>query len=193
MNWSPLDPMTLVTEAWIVLMLYWAFSALRVKQMKYIAPASVRFVQLIFLVPGCILLFKERSRVGMLHMQVLPSAPAIIWIGVGIAWLGIAFAIWARYVLGGNWSSAVAIREGHELIRSGPYRVIRHPIYTGIIIGGWGTAVVAGQLGAFIGVILITLGFAYKGNQEELRLHATFGDAWLAHRRRTGMFLPKLR
>jgi len=193
MNWSPLEPMTLVVDAWIVLMLYWAISALRVKRMKYLAPIRVRVVQLLFLVPGCVLLFKARSRVGLLHLQVLPQTTPVAWTGVAVAWTGIAFAIWARYTLGSNWSSQVAIRENHELIQAGPYRLIRHPIYTGIIIGALGTAILAGQLGAFLGLILITLGFAYKGSQEELHLHATFGDAWLAHRKRTGMFLPKFR
>ena len=188
-----LEPMTLVSDAWIALMLYWLVSAFNLKRMKYIAPAHVRFLQLIFLVPGCILLFAPRWRVGVLHLALLPKAAAIGGIGVAVTFGGIAFAIWARYVLGSNWSSQVAIREDHELIQAGPYRWIRHPIYTGIITAAWGTAIVVGQLGAFLGVILVTLGFAYKGKQEELNLHATFGESWMAHRQRTGMFLPRMR
>jgi len=188
-----LTPWSLVIDAWMALMLYWIVSVFNVKRMKYIAPAHVRFLQLIFLVPGCLLLFSPRWRVGVLHVSVLPKAAPIEIIGVALAFLGIAFAIWARYVLGSNWSSQVAIREDHELIQTGPYRLIRHPIYTGIIAAAWGTAIVAGQLGAFLGVVLVTMGFAYKGKQEELNLNAIFGESWTAHRQRTGMFLPKLR
>jgi protein-S-isoprenylcysteine O-methyltransferase Ste14 len=188
-----LAPRNLVTDAWMLLMAYWLISAWNLKRMKYIAPANVRFTQLIFLVPGCILLFADSLRVGLLRIAVLPKTSAIAGLGVTVTFMGIAFAIWARYCLGSNWSSQVAIRENHELIQSGPYRWIRHPIYTGIIIGAWGTAIVAGQLGAFLGVILITLGLAYKGKQEELNLRALFGDSWSAHAQRTGMFLPRMR
>ncbi len=188
-----LEPLSLISDAWIVLAIYWAVSALRVKQMKYIAPMQVRLIQLVFLVPGCYLLFVRHTPVPLLQMAVLPKTAAVAIVGVAVAWLGIAFAIWARYVLGSNWSSQVAIRENHELIQTGPYRSIRHPIYTGILAGTWGTAIAIGQLGAFIGVILITLGLAYKGKQEELRLQEVFGDAFRAHIQRTGMFLPKMR
>ena len=188
-----LAPMNLVTDAWILLMIYWLVSALTAKRIKYVAPSHVRITQLLFLVPGCMLLFGDRFRIGVLRIPVLPNAIAVADLGIGIAFAGIAFAIWARYCLGSNWSSAVAIKEDHELIQSGPYRWIRHPIYTGILAGAWGTAIVVGQLGAFFGVILITLGLAYKGRQEELRLRGVFGDSWAVHEQRTGMFLPRLR
>jgi protein-S-isoprenylcysteine O-methyltransferase Ste14 len=187
-----LEPMALVRDAWIALMLYWLVSAFKVKQMKYLAPAHVRIIQLLFLVPACFLLF-PRYRPGVLHMAVLPQTSTVEWIGAAITFAGVAFAIWARYVLGSNWSSAVAIREGHELIQTGPYRLIRHPIYTGIIAAAWGTAIAVGELGAFLGVILIALGFTYKGKQEELNMERTFGESWIAHRLRTGMFLPRMR
>src|ERR1700761_8864569 len=164
----------LVHYAWIGLMLYWVASALNVKQMKYIAPMHVRIMQLVFLVPACLLLFFEHYRLGVLHLTLLPPSGGLSAAGVSITFAGVLFAIWARYVLGSNWSSQVAIREGHELIQSGPYRFIRHPIYTGILTAAWGTAIVAGQLGAFVGVILATMGFAYKGKQEELNLQRQF-------------------
>ncbi|HVZ16193.1 MAG TPA: isoprenylcysteine carboxylmethyltransferase family protein, partial [Terriglobales bacterium] len=153
----------------------------------------VRMIQLIFLIPGCLLLFVHRYRVGPLQLAVLPRLPIVATIGVAMTFAGVAFAIWARYCLGSNWSSQVAIREDHELIQSGPYQWIRHPIYTGIIVGAWGSAIVAGELGAFIGVILVMVGFAYKSKQEELRLAETFGDSFTVHQRRTGMFLPRIR
>lgn len=188
-----LAPMNLVTDAWMLLLAYWLISAWNVKRPKYVAPNHVRITQFLFLVPGCLLLFDTRLPLAVLHVPVLPKADAVAGIGVAVVFAGITFAIWARYCLGSNWSSQVAIKENHELIQSGPYRWIRHPIYTGIIAAAWGTAIVVGQLGAFLGVILLTMGFAYKGKQEELRLQDTFGDAFTAHRLRTGMFLPRLR
>ena len=188
-----LRPMTIVTDAWMMLMAYWIISAWNVKRSKYVAPSSVRITQLLFFIPGCVLLFADSLRVGLLRIQVLPKTAAVADVGIAIALIGIAFAIWARYCLGRNWSGQVAIKENHELIQVGPYRWIRHPIYTGIIVGAWGTAIVVGQLGAFFGVILLTLGFAYKGKQEELNLRTLFRDSWTAHEQRTGMFLPRMR
>jgi len=188
-----LTPMNLVTDAWILLMIYWLASAWSLKRAKYVAPSHVRITQLLFLVPGCVLLFGDSFRKGLLRIALLPKTAAIADLGIAITFVGIGFAIWARYCLGSNWSSQVAIKQDHELIQSGPYRWIRHPIYTGIITGAWGTAIVVGQLGAFLGVILITMGLAYKGKQEELRLQDTFGEAFTAHRLRTGMFLPRMR
>ncbi len=186
-------PISIVNDAWLALVLFWIVSAFKVKQMKYVAPISIRIAQLIFLVPGITLLFAPRFRVGPLHVQVLPRTFGIGIIGCAVTLLGVAFAMWARYCIGSNWSSAIAIRESHELVQSGPYRWIRHPIYTGIISAGWGTAIVVGELGGFLGVILVTMGFAYKSKQEEVNLRATFGDLWTQHRERTGMFLPKIR
>jgi protein-S-isoprenylcysteine O-methyltransferase Ste14 len=184
--------MILVSYTWVALMVYWLISARNLKRTKYSAPIHVRLVQLIFLLPGCVLLFMPRFRVGLLHMTVLPHLPAISAIGVGLTFAGVAFAFWARYILGSNWSSQVVIRENHELIQNGPYRLIRHPIYTGIITAGVGTAIVVGELGAFLGVLLVIIGFTYKGIQEELRLRETFGEAWIAHQQRTGRFLPRM-
>ncbi len=187
------DPITIVNDAWLALVLFWMVSAFKVKRMKYVAPISIRIAQLIFLVPGITLLFAPRFRIGPLHVQMLPRVFGLGILGSVVTVLGVVFAMWARYCIGTNWSSAIAIRENHELIQSGPYRWIRHPIYTGIITAAWGTALVVGQLGAFIGVILITMGFAFKSRQEEVNLYATFGELWTQHRRRTGMFLPRMR
>ncbi len=188
-----LAPMNLVTDAWMLLLAYWLITAWNVKRVKYVAPSHVRITQLIFLVPGCVLLFADSFRKGVLRAALLPKTSVIADLGIAITFAGIAFAIWARYCLGRNWSSEVAIKQDHELVQSGPYRWIRHPIYTGIITAAWGTAIVVGQLGGLLGVILITMGFAYKGRQEELRLRGAFGDSWAAHEQRTGMFLPRVR
>ena len=186
------SPWSLVAYAWMAMMLYWLVSALNVKRTKFLAPRRVRVIQLAFLIPGCLLLFTPRYRAGPLHLALLPRSATVAFVGVAITFAGVAFAIWARYILGSNWSSQVAIRENHELIQTGPYRWIRHPIYTGIIGGVCGSATVVGELGAFLGVALITVGLAYKGKQEELNLRATFGDSWIAHQQRTGMFLPRM-
>jgi protein-S-isoprenylcysteine O-methyltransferase Ste14 len=105
--------------------------------------------------------------------------------------LGIAFAIWARAHLGANWSAAVSIRADHELIRTGPYRRTRHPIYTGMIFGAIGTALVIGQMRGLLAVAIFIVAFYRKASKEERWLAQEFGEKFEAHTKHTGMFLPR--
>jgi protein-S-isoprenylcysteine O-methyltransferase Ste14 len=102
-----------------------------------------------------------------------------------------AIAFWARVHLGSNWSGVVTLKEGHELIRTGPYRNIRHPIYTGILIAFLGTALVNGQVRGLIALGIIWVSFLIKARREEIFLAQEFGPKFEEHTRHTGMFLPK--
>jgi protein-S-isoprenylcysteine O-methyltransferase Ste14 len=111
---------------------------------------------------------------------------------VGITAAGVVIAIWARWHLGSNWSGVVTLKEGHELIRTGPYRTIRHPIYTGILIGLLGTMVTIGEVRGLIALAVAWLSFYFKARREESFLAQEFGSAFAEHQRHTGMFLPKI-
>lgn len=66
---------------------------------------------------------------------------------------GLLLALWSRFVLGRNWSAAVTVKQGHSLVRNGPYAIVRHPIYSGFLLALLGTAIARGTVGAFIGVV----------------------------------------
>ena len=112
-------------------------------------------------------------------------------LGTFLTGLGLGFSLWARIYLGRNWSGAVRISEGHELIRSGPYASIRHPIYSGLLLAILGTAVVIGRWRGIIGFIIATLGFAYKAKREERLLSQEFGSAFEEYRSHMGFFIPR--
>jgi protein-S-isoprenylcysteine O-methyltransferase Ste14 len=105
---------------------------------------------------------------------------------------GVAFAIWARWHLGANWSAIVSIREQHELIRTGPYRRVRHPIYTGMLLAMAGTALVLGELRGLLAFAITLFAFYWKARKEEAWLTREFGESFEAHTKQTGMFLPKI-
>jgi len=111
--------------------------------------------------------------------------------GVAIVAAGIAICFWARWHLGSNWSGTVTLKEGHELIRTGPYRTIRHPIYTGILLAIFGTAVQIGQVRGFLAFVIAWASFYVKARREESFLTEEFGDRFAEHIQRTGMFLPR--
>src|SRR5260370_30926473 len=112
--------------------------------------------------------------------------------GVVLTAVGVALGMWARLVLGENWSAAVSIRKNHELIRMGPYRTMRHPIYTGMMLGLLGTALVVGEVRGLLALVIVGLGFYLKARKEEAFLSRGFGAGFEPHAKRTGMFLPRV-
>lgn len=122
----------------------------------------------------------------------MPVSDAIGESGFAITVIGVAVAIW-RWHLGENWSATVTLQEGHELIRSGPYRYIRHPIYTGISVAFAGSVLALGEFRGLISFAIATTSFYLKAGKEERFLTQEFGETFNDHVRRTSMFLPSLR
>lgn len=128
------------------------------------------------------------NRLSAYHFAPLQS-PALALAGDIIAALGIAFAIWARLHLGRNWGMPMSEQEGSELVVSGPYAYVRHPIYAGVILALIGTALLLGPL--WLALPLSYAGyFAYSALQEEKRMVREFPDAYPAYRARTKFLIP---
>jgi len=138
-----------------------------------------------------LLLYEKESVLGLLNRRFVPPADWIFALGSALSFLGVGFAIWARYHIGKYWSSTVSLREGHELIRTGPYARIRHPIYTGMLLAVFGTALAVGRYRALFAFVIVLLGFIWKSKREEALLAGQFGAKFEEHRRHTGFFLPK--
>jgi protein-S-isoprenylcysteine O-methyltransferase Ste14 len=98
--------------------------------------------------------------------------------GVALVIIGLAFAVWARAHLGSNWSGTVTIKQDHELIRSGPYAYVRHPIYTGLLAALLGTTVASGTVHAAVGLAIITVALIRKSRVEERFMREIFPDAY---------------
>jgi len=141
---------------------------------------------------GFWLLYEKSWNWSWLNLKLFPAAPAVWWIGLALTAIGVAISIWARLTLGANWSGVVTLKKGHELIRKGLYRWIRHPIYTGILIGFIGTALIKGHLRGWIGFVIVWATFYFKARREENFLRQEFGDGFEEHARHTGMFLPRV-
>ena len=106
--------------------------------------------------------------------------------------VGLLFAVWARVYLGGNWSSEVTIKQDHELITTGPYALVRHPIYTGILGGMLGTAIALSEVRGFIAFALIFLMFWFKLRMEEQWMRSQFGETYANYARKTAALVPYL-
>ena len=154
---------------WVVVAAFWIVSAFWAKRTKERQALRGRLLCLGLTVLVAVLLIVGIRRLE-LNRVVLPPTVAMGILADLIVLLGLWIAIWARATLGGNWSSRVALKEGHELIQRGPYRLIRHPIYSGLLLMVLGTAILAGRVSDFF-ALLICLGvFWAKARQEELLL-----------------------
>jgi protein-S-isoprenylcysteine O-methyltransferase Ste14 len=188
---AAITPGEAVNDLWILFAAYWLISAFRRKKTKQRESILHRLAYISPLLFAIFLLDNSRVAFGWLATYFVPHTTEVQWAGVAVMALGLAFAIWARVHLGTNWSGVVTLKEGHELIRTGPYRNIRHPIYTGILIGFLGNAIVNGQVRALVAVAIIWASFFIKARREEKFLAQEFGPKFDEHTRHTGMFAPK--
>ena len=127
-----------------------------------------------------------------LYRQLWPSGIWPFWIGAAVTVVGLLFAVWARQHLGSNWSHAVTVKQGHELITTGPYALVRHPIYTGILTGFLGTAIALSQVRGVIGFVLIFLVLWAKLRTEEEWMRSQFGETYATYAHQTAALVPYL-
>jgi protein-S-isoprenylcysteine O-methyltransferase Ste14 len=176
----------LAGAGWVGMSIYWEIAAKTAAAAKSQESSFSRGIH-VFLVNFTILLvFLPVRGLG----RFLPASPAIMAAGLAIEAVGLALAIWARVYLGRNWSGAIAIKVEHQLIRSGPYRWLRHPIYTGLLLMYVGPAMITGEWHSLIGVGLA--GFAYwrKIRLEESALDAAFGAEYEEYRQDSWALVP---
>ena len=176
--------------AWFVIWLLWAIGTKKTQQREAV---SSRLSYTILTVAGFWLMFSGDVPRDWLRVRLFAANPWTEWLGVAITAAGLGFALWARAYLGRNWSGAVTVKVGHELVRNGPYRWVRHPIYSGMILAMFGTALARGQVRGAIAIVLLYAGFKVKSRIEEQAMSATFGTQYAEYSSTTGAIVPRLR
>jgi len=182
---------SLAEGLWTAFGVYWLISALRRKPVKEREPWYERLRHLLPMAIAFALVFRTDSHFGWLGVHFISDLVAMDIFGVCVTAGGVAFAIWARKHLGENWSATVSIRAEHELIGTGPYRYVRHPIYTGMLLALIGTVLVLGEVRGLIGLGIAVVSFYLKAHKEDVWLGREFGKRFEAHTKQTGMFLPR--
>ena len=186
-----ISPFEVIRYSWIAFALVWLVFALRRKKTKRRENVLARLGYVLPLVLAWLILDSSRLRDTSLGTRFLPDTLTVAWIGAATTALGVLIAFWARWHLGTNWSGVVTLKEGHELIRTGPYRNIRHPIYTGILVALLGTAIAYGEIRGILALAIAWTSFYIKARREEQFLREEFGPGFEEHSRHTGMFLPR--
>lgn len=187
---SGFPPALLVSIAmWVIFSFYWEAQAKNAPQAMRSESRFSRAVHLILISLAQILVLLP---VPGLRTRFLPESKAVVVLGLILQISFFALAIWARELLGRNWSGAVTTKVDHELVRSGPYRFVRHPIYTAMLGVYLSTALVSGEIRGIAGVTIACLAYWRKIRMEEAYLGARFGPAYESYRNDTRALIPGL-
>jgi protein-S-isoprenylcysteine O-methyltransferase Ste14 len=177
---------------WIAFLVYWQIKAADTKTTQRLEPAASRILRALALLIVIVLLSTTRIPLPWLYRQLWPSDIWSFVIGAAVTVAGLLFAVWARQYLGRNWSHAVTIKQDHELITTGPYTLVRHPIYTGILTGFLGTAIALSQVRGFLGLALMVVAFWAKLRTEEEWMRSQFGETYATYAHHTAALVPYL-
>jgi protein-S-isoprenylcysteine O-methyltransferase Ste14 len=182
-------PLWATVAAWALFSIYWEAAA---KSAAPIASSESRGSRRlhVFLANAALVLIL--APVPGLRQRCLPASPIIIAAGLAIQAMGLGLAVWARRHLGLNWSGEIAVKVDHRLVRSGPYRVVRHPIYTALLGMYTGSAVVSGELHALIGLAMAVFAYGRKVRREEANLLESYGAEYRDYRGATWALLPRI-
>jgi len=175
---------------WIAFLLYWQIRAQDTKATQRLEPAASRIVRALAFLVAIALLMMGRIPLPWLYRPILPEGLATFWLGAAVTVAGLAFAVWARHHLGANWSRSVTIKQDHQLIVSGPYALVRHPIYTGILTGFLGSAIAEGQVRSVIAFALVSGALWYKLRMEEKWMRGQFGETYEAYASHVAALVP---
>src|SRR5262249_41207275 len=136
----------LIEWIWTLVGIYWLIAAWRSKPVARRETWFSRLGHIAVMALALLLPFSHTPDIAGLEARFIPESAWIAWAGFSITIAGCAFAVWARALLGGNWSATVTLKQDHELVRRGPYAVVRHPVYSGLLLGMLGTALTLGEV-----------------------------------------------
>jgi protein-S-isoprenylcysteine O-methyltransferase Ste14 len=180
-----------ICACWLIYIVYWIGSARRLKSVverqSWLPVIAHRF----FIMLGVLMLIAPKSP-PLLRLALTPHTDFAAAFGAVVCVFGLAVAIWSRRTLAGNWSATVTFKQGHELVQTGPYRFVRHPIYTGILLMILGSIIGVGRLQSWLGFLIVAVGFWIKLKQEESLMLRHFPDDYPTYRARVKALVPFL-
>ena len=180
----------IISDCWILFAVIWMVAAFWTKRSVYQQRGGQLLRYTIPLLIGVYLVMKGQRLADPLDLRVIPHVDALAWTGVVLCITGLAFCIWARFTLGRNWSGVVTFKGGHELITRGPYAIVRHPIYAGLLAMIVATVIVVGHVAAIIALPFIFFALWIKLRYEEKLMLEKFPEEYAAYQRRVKRLVP---
>lgn len=177
---------------WLSWVAYWWLLSRDVKTASRSESIGSRLLHIVPLGLAIALLWLPSVPVPLLRDRFVPWAPWTFWVGAALTLAGLLFTVWARVHLGRNWSGIVTLKEGHELVTGGPYRFVRHPIYTGLLLAFIGSALARGEWRGVLAVALALWALWRKLRIEERWMRERFGSSYEAYSERVAALVPWL-
>lgn len=174
---------------WILFIVYWIISAFKVKAVAERQDWAASMIYKVPTIMGFVLLWRA-DLFPQLDWPLTPRNDFLRLTGAVLCVAGVLTAIWARRTLAGDWSSNVTFKHDHELVKTGPYRFARHPIYTGLLLMIFGTALAAARFSSWLGFVLMFVGFWIKLKEEEAVMLRHFPDTYPEYRRQVKAVIP---
>ncbi|TMH32007.1 MAG: isoprenylcysteine carboxylmethyltransferase family protein [Betaproteobacteria bacterium] len=179
-----------VPALWLAWCIYWWVAGRDVKPVTRRESAASRAGHILPLVIAVMLLALPSLPYGLLSNRLLSPTHRVFFVGIALVVAGLLFTIWARLYLGRNWSGVVTLKKDHELVRGGPYRFVRHPIYSGLLLAIAGSAVVRGEWRGVLALIIAFVALWRKLRLEERWLGEAFGEQYAAYRAEVAALIP---
>ena len=175
---------------WVAWVLYWWIAARTASTAVRRESWLSRAAHLWPLAVAALLLMPIHWHLGPLDGMVFGSRRGLYPAGLVIVAAGLVFSVWARITIGRHWSATVTVKEGHELVENGPYRWVRHPIYTGLLVGFAGTALALDEWRGWLAVLIAFAALWRKLRLEERWMSEQFGERYAEYRKRTAALFP---
>ena len=182
-------PLYVSLAVWVAFSLYWEIAAKSAAPVERRESSASRAVHLTLVSIGQLMVFLG---IPGLRARFVPASMLLAWTALAIQMLFLALGVWSRQILGRNWSGAIAATEGQELVRAGPYRWLRHPIYTALLGMYACTALISGEIHALVGLVLLLAAYWRKVRLEEQHLASHFGPSYREYRDATWGAIPGL-
>jgi protein-S-isoprenylcysteine O-methyltransferase Ste14 len=194
-GWASLSAMQsiqarLIWGLWLLWCVYWFAASMRSKQTVRRESFAESTLHRLPVLLAVVLFLSRAASMGWLGARFLPRNEALFWLGAVMVAAGLGWSVLARVHLGGNWSAMVTVKQDHELIRTGPYRWTRRPIYTGLITAFAGSAIALGEWRGLIAVALVVVAFLRKSAVEERFMMARFPAEYPRYRAEVPALLP---
>jgi len=182
----------LIPAMWLCWAAYWWAMARDVKATVRRESMASRLMHIVPLGMAVLLLWVRHAPVAVLGLRFIPQSASIpcFWAGALLTLAGLLFSVWARVYLGRNWSGTVTLKQGHELVTTGPYGIVRHPIYTGVLLAFVGSALARGDFAGVLAVALVAGSFWRKLRMEERWMREVFGEQYVTYSMRVAALVP---
>jgi protein-S-isoprenylcysteine O-methyltransferase Ste14 len=185
-----LSPDWLLAVLWMAWFAGWYLAAPFTARTVARQPILSRLAHTLLICAGSAAIVRHPPAAGMLPRPLLARLDEVAWGGVLVAGAGLGYTVWARAHLGRFWSGSVTLKADHVLVRTGPYALTRHPIYTGLLLALAGTVLARGTILDLAGFVLVAAGVMLKIHQEERLLTQHFGAEYRAYQSEVPALVP---